>query len=101
MNKRNSQGHYAGKHSWTFLSGWWAAALLSVGLLYAVCNAVLSNFASFRSCNANDAGIKVVSCGKGSLNIGDVALVGVLALSAALTVALFTAAWRYSRKGKL
>ncbi len=76
----------------------WVGSLLSIGLLFVFGNAVISDFASFRSCNSNSAGISVAACGKQSLNVGDLMLLLLFALAAALVVTLFTAAWRLSRR---
>lgn len=97
---RNEQGQYAEKHSLAFVITTWVGAVLSVGLLYAAGNAVISDLASFRSCDANSAGLYVVNCGKPSFNLGDAMLILLFILAAALTATLFTAAWRFTRRGK-
>ena len=98
--KRNDQGRYAERHSTGFIVTTWVAAALSVGLLYAATRALLTDFASFRSCSANSSGLTIVNCGKSSLNFGDLVFMLMFVLAAALTVSLFTAAWRFTVRGK-
>lgn len=78
----------------------WVCSLLSTGLLYLAAIAVDADLASFRSCSANSSGLTISNCGKQSLNPGDLILIALLILSACLTVTLFTAAWRMTRRGK-
>ena len=76
----------------------WLGSLLSLGLLYVAAVAMKSDLGSFRSCNSNSSGLTVSNCGKASLNLGDVVLIGLFVLSACLVVTLFTAAWRTTRR---
>ena len=98
--RRDLSGRYAVKRSPKFVAVCWVGSVLSLALLYVLAKAVIADAASFRSCSANDAGITVVNCGKASVNFGDVLLIGLFILSAALTVSLFTAAWRVSQRVK-
>ncbi len=77
----------------------WLATLLSIGLLYAAGNAVVSDFASFQSCTTNQ-GLAIQSCGKSSINFGDIVLVGLLVLSSALVVSLVTGSIRATKGRK-
>lgn len=76
----------------------WVSSVLSVLLLWFIANAVISDLGSLRSCNGNSSGLSVASCGKQSLNPGDLILFGLFVLSACLTVSLFTMAWRSVRR---
>ncbi len=95
---RDLSGRYATRHSPKFIVAAWVASFLSVGLLYAISRVFWSDLASFQSCNTNSSGLSIVSCGKQSPNFGDILIFLVFVMAAALTVSLFTAAWRFSRK---
>jgi hypothetical protein len=97
MNKRNGEGKSATQHSVKYLVFIWACSLLSLLLLYFAGNAVTDSMAAFQSCNSNSTGLSVHNCGKQGLNVGDIILFGLFALSAALSVSLFTASWRATR----
>ncbi len=86
------------KRSPLFIAGSWLAGLASTGLLLLIGNFVRSALASFKSCAANNSGLALSNCGKQSLNPGDFVLIGLLILSAALTITLCTAAWRLMRR---
>ena len=75
----------------------WVSSFLSLGLLFLTGSVLMSDFGSFRSCSHNN-GLTVSSCGKQSLNLGDLMLCILFVLSAALVVSLFTAAWRMSKR---
>jgi hypothetical protein len=75
----------------------WLGSIVSLGILAFMALAVKSDLASFRSCNANSSGLSITSCGKQGLNIGDILLLGLFILSAALVVTLLTAASRTIR----
>jgi hypothetical protein len=98
--KRDDQGKYAKRHSAKFIALLWIASFLSLGLLYFSAGAVESDFAGFRSCSSNSS-LAIHSCGKDSLNLGDVGLVLLFILAAAMVVSLFTAAWRVTRNGTI
>jgi hypothetical protein len=98
MSRRDSYGQYAKRQSPKRLFMTWAGALLSVGLLYFMGKIVVANFTSFRSCEANQSGLTIVACGRGSFSITDVALIGLFILSAALAVSSMTAALRTIRR---
>ncbi len=99
--RRDNKGKFA-KKSLKFVIFSWLASLVSLGILYAAGAAVYSIFSSFRSCDANSAGLSIVSCGKQSLNFGDLVIVGLFIASAALVITLFTAAWQASlRRGTI
>ncbi|MDB5170554.1 MAG: hypothetical protein JWO35_248 [Candidatus Saccharibacteria bacterium] len=95
--KRNDKGQFA-KRSAKFTVFSWFASFASLGLLYAAGAAVYSTFGSFRSCGANSSGLAITSCGKQSINIGDLIILGLFVASALLAVSLFTAAWRMTLK---
>ncbi|HVX24532.1 MAG TPA: hypothetical protein VG992_04300 [Candidatus Saccharimonadales bacterium] len=96
--KRDKAGKYAPRHSTRYIIGLWVAAILSVGLLYALGHAVLSDAASLRPCSTNSSGLRVVNCGKAGVGVADLAVIALFILSACLTISLCTAAWRASRR---
>lgn len=96
--KRNSRGQYAKPASAKKLVAIWSASIASLGLLYASGGAVMSTFGSFRSCDVNNTGLYIRSCGKQSLSVGDVIIIAVFVAAAALSVSLFTAAWRLTTR---
>lgn len=98
MSRRALDGKYAKHRSLGLIVSTWIGALLSLGLLLFTGNAVKGNFAAMRSCDANNAGLTVVSCGKQGLNITDIFVIGLFVLSAILVVSLFTGAWRMTRR---
>jgi hypothetical protein len=77
-----------------FIVAAWIASILSLGLVYVAAVAVRADFASFRSCSANDSGLMVTDCGKHSLNAGDLLLLVLFMACAALALSLFTASLR-------
>ncbi len=99
--KRNDKGQFRHDSSVGVLAAMWAAGVISLGLVWLAARAVMSDFGSFRSCNDNTGILTVSSCGKHSLNLGDFIMLGLLALTACLSVSLLTAAWRMTRKGKV
>lgn len=104
MNKanRDNHGQFARRRgSPAQLLGFWAASLISLGLLYAILRVVMADFGAFRSCNGDTNILTITSCGKQSLNFGDFILLGLLGLSALFSFSLFTGAWRITRKGKV
>lgn len=94
---RNGHGQFAKAPSKKMLSAAWVAAILSLGLLWASTTMVEASFGAFRSCSTNNV-LTVSNCGKQSLNLGDLILVGLFILAAALTLSLFTHAWRVTKK---
>lgn len=98
MSKRMTNGRFAKRRSPLLLGGSWLASFASLGLLYGAARLVLADFAAFRSCSSNASGLVVESCGKRSLNMGDLLLLALFFMAAALVVALFTAAWRMTRR---
>jgi hypothetical protein len=97
---RNAQGQYARPRSTGFIIFTWLCGFLSVGLLYLAARAVVSNFASLRSCDVNSSGLAVSSCGKAALNVTDIMMIGLFMLIAVLVVTLFTAAIRMTRRSR-
>jgi uncharacterized membrane protein len=83
-----------------YVVGSWVLSFFSLGLLYVAAVAVRSDIGQFRSCNANNAGLVIHACGKGSINTGDVILIGLFILSACLVVSLFTHSWRLVKRTK-
>lgn len=98
MSKRNDQGQFAKAPAKRSLVGSWLLSLLSIGLLWGTASMVKGNFASFRSCSANNNGLYLTNCGKQSLNGGDIVIIGLFLLSAFLTLSLFTHSWRLTRR---
>lgn len=97
--KRNDKGQYTKNRAMKRLAMSWVATLASLGLLYGAGGAVLATFGSFRSCDANNTGLFIRNCGKESLNVGDVIIIGLFITSAALVASVFTASLRMTRKG--
>jgi hypothetical protein len=98
MSKRNDQGQFAKAPSKKSLVGSWLLSLLSLSLLWLTATMVKSNFASFRSCSANNNGLYLTNCGKQSLNGGDLVLIGLFLLATFLAFSLFTHSWRLTRR---
>ncbi len=98
MSRRDKEGKYARKYSTRFIIIAWVCSFLSLILLYLAGNAVTDSIAAFQSCNSNSTGLSIHNCGKQALNLGDIILFGLFTLSAALTVSLFTASWRATRR---
>lgn len=98
MSKRNDQGQFAKAPSKKSLLGSWTLSVLSIGLLGVTAAMVKGNFASFRSCSANNNGLYLTNCGKQSLNGGDFVLIGLFILAAFLALSLCTHAWRMTRR---
>ena len=98
MNKhvKKAKATYQRSNGWVV--GTWVAGFFSLGLLYLVGSAVEADAASFRSCSANNSGLVVSSCGKQSVNPGDLVLLLLFILTACLVVAIFTAAWRMTKR---
>lgn len=96
--RRNEEGKFAKAPSKKMFFGSWIGALLSLPLLWFVLKAVLSNFASFRSCNSNNNGITVVNCGKQGLNLGDVILLVLLAAAGFMAFSLWVHSIRMSKR---
>jgi small-conductance mechanosensitive channel len=97
MSKRAQKAK--SKASKTVFSSW-LFALASAFLLYLVGKITVSNFSQFRSCDANVTGLTIQNCGKQSFNFGDLLVLVLFALTAALVVSLFTHAWRLSKGSK-
>lgn len=95
--RRNADGKFAVQYSFKYLAFIWVCSILSVGLLYLAGNALTDSIAAFQSCDTNNTGLSISSCGKQGLNVGDVILFALFAASAALTVSLFTMSWRKTR----
>jgi hypothetical protein len=94
MSKKPKKAKARREHSPAYYTSIWFGSLLSLLLLWFAANAVVSDAQSLRSCNANSAGLTVSNCGKSSINPGDLVILALFVLSAALSVTLFTAAWR-------
>ena len=95
--RRDDKGKFK-KRSAKFVAFSWFISFLSLGLLYAAGAAVYSILGSFRSCDTNSNGLSIASCGKHSMNFGDLVIFGLFIASAALAASLVTAAWRISLK---
>ena len=95
---RKSNGQYAKRRSPLTITGSWLASFASIGCVYLTSRMLMADLAAFRSCNSNNNGLQIVSCGKRSLNMGDLLLFVLVALSVALVVALFWHSWRITRR---
>ncbi len=98
-SKRNSKGRFVRSHSAAFIFGAWLASLASLILVWLSSRAVMSDFGSFRSCSGGTGILTISSCGKHSLDFGDLVILGLFVLSAFFSFSLITAAWRATRKG--
>jgi hypothetical protein len=76
----------------------WIGALISLILLIPTGAIVGSDVGSFRSCNVNDSGLHVNTCGKENLNAGDLLILLVFIGTLIVVLCLFTHAWRSSRR---
>ncbi len=94
MSRRSQDGQFARRQSPFMVVVIWLGSVVSLGLLVFMALAVKADFASFKSCNVNSSGLAISSCGKQSLNPGDMLLIALLVLSAVMVVTLLTAAWR-------
>jgi hypothetical protein len=83
-----------------FIGLTWLASFGSLGLLYVSAKVLSADIAGFRSCSDNAEGLVVVSCGKQGLNFGDLLLFLLFVACVTLTMSLFTAAWRMSRRAR-
>lgn len=95
--RRGNDGKFAVKYSWKYLTFLWVSTILSVGLLFLVGNALTDSVAAFQSCDTNNTGLSVSSCGKQGLNVGDVVLFVLFVAAAGLAVSLATLSWRKTR----
>lgn len=96
--KRNSKGQYTKPASPKKLAAYWSAAAVSAVILYGCGAAVMATMGSFRSCEANSAGLFVRNCGKLNLTPSDLVILVVFIAAAVLCVSLFTAAWRITKR---
>lgn len=101
MNKRGYNQHKHAKPAmyrrpW-FILGTWVASFASVVLLYFAWRVLSADVTSFRSCNHSN-GLMIANCGKASVNIGDIIMVGLFIACSLLTITLFTAGWRMLRR---
>lgn len=97
--KRNDKGQYTRSRSLPFLVSAWVLAGASLGLVWLSSRALISDLASFRSCDGGTGISTISSCGKQSMNIGDMILLGLFVLSACFSFSLLIGAWRMTRKG--
>lgn len=100
-SKRNSKGRFVRSHSMAFIIGIWTASIASLALLWLTSRAVMSDLGSFRACSGGTGILSITSCGKHSLDIGDLVIVGLFGLSAFFSFSLLTAAWRATSKGTI
>jgi len=98
---RNSEGKYAQRKPFKILVAWWASALFSLIVLWLAARAVMGDLGGFRGCNGDTPVGGIVSCGKQSLTLGDLILIGLFVLSVSFAASLTTAAWRATRKGSV
>jgi hypothetical protein len=99
--KRTSSGQFASRRSTKFLIGIWTVAIASLSLVWLAARAVLADLGGFRSCSESTGILTVNSCGKHSLNFGDIVLIGLFTLTACFSISLLTGAWRVTRKGAM
>ncbi|HEY4964380.1 MAG TPA: hypothetical protein VIH90_06850 [Candidatus Saccharimonadales bacterium] len=84
--------------SFKVLSLTWLVALLSTLMVAISSYAVWQDVISFRSCNVNSSDLGVSTCGKASINPGDGLLIFLFICSVLLVLALFTHAFRLTRR---
>lgn len=97
--KRNHKGKFVRSHSKAFIVTAWTLSVISLGPLWLASRAAMSDIGSFRSCNTGTGILAISSCGKKSLDLGDLIILGLLVLSACLSFSLLTGAWRATNKG--
>ena len=78
----------------------WVASVVSLLLVYGAASAMVNALLGFRSCDSNSAGLRIITCGKQSVTMGDVLIGLLLLLTIALSVSLFTGAWRATKRRK-
>ena len=98
-SKRNHKGEFVRSHSKGFIVAAWVVSVASLGLLWAASRAVMTDLGSFRSCGTDSGILSLPSCGKHSLDMGDLIILGLFALSVCLSFSLMTIAWRATTKG--
>ena len=84
----------------SFIIGTCIMAIASLVLLGITGKMLSVDFAGFRSCSDNSSGLFLATCGKQSLNLGDLALIGLFLACIALSMSLLTASWRMVRSKK-
>lgn len=99
--KRDETGKYRSQQPAGLVFGLWIVSFVSLGLVWLVSRAVLSDFGSFRKCDGGTGISSIASCGKQSINVTDFALIGLLGLACALSASLLIASWRMTKKGKV
>lgn len=95
---RNSEGKYAKPYSKKFILSLWVGSILSIFLLYLAGTALTDTMSAFQSCSSNSTGLSISNCGKQGLNVGDIIIFVLFALSATLTVSLVTASLRATKR---
>jgi len=78
----------------------WVGALTSAALLWPAVLITAADLSGLRSCNVNNSGLTISSCGKQSLNIGDFIILILVVSVAILTFSAVTHAIRMSRRVK-
>jgi len=78
----------------------WVGALTSVVLLWPASLVLVADLSGLRSCNVNNTGLTIASCGKQSLNIGDFIILVLVVSVAILAFCAVTYAVRMSRRVK-
>ncbi|MEO7364405.1 MAG: hypothetical protein ABIV43_02760 [Candidatus Saccharimonadales bacterium] len=96
---RSSSGKFAERKSNKVLAAWWGSALFSLVIVWLTARAATATLGGFRSCNGDTPVLNVSSCGKQSLTLGDMVLVGLFCLAIFMSFSLITAAWRATRRG--
>jgi hypothetical protein len=96
---RSASGKFTQRKPMRVLAAWWGSSAFSLVVVWLAARAVMSDLGGFRSCSGDTQILTVDSCGKQSLNLGDMILLGLLALAAFMSFSLLTAAWRATKKG--
>lgn len=99
--RRDEHGQFERNHSFGFILLHWIGGLLGLGAMYGIGRFLASNLAAFRSCDHNNTGLTVASCGKQGLDAGDFLSIVLLLVALAITIRLFSQAWHMSRKSSL
>ena len=98
MSRRDDHGKFAARPATWKLVTSWVISVLSLMLLWASAKWVFGDFGSFRSCNNSSDGITIASCGKSSVNLGDLMLIVLFVLIAFFALSVCTYAVRLTRR---
>ncbi|MDL2342039.1 MAG: hypothetical protein QFB87_03105 [Patescibacteria group bacterium] len=76
----------------------WVGALVSLLLLIPAGGMVVADISAYRSCSINTSGLTVSACGKHSVDVSDLIIIGLFIGTVLLVICAVTHALRMSRK---